>query len=372
MRIGIDIGPAVRARTGVGHYCYYLLQHLLAQAPGDVFAGFSSGLGRPQPVNFGRPMAHRHLPVPTRALYGVWTALNAPKVDSLLGGVDVFHATNYYLPPVATARRVLTIYDLAFLAVPELASPRIVGPFSRSIQRFARQADAIVTCSEATKRDVVQRLGVAPEDVAVACGGVDGRFTLGPREAARARVAASIGVERPYFLFVSTLEPRKNVPGLLRAFGAVARRLPHDLVLVGRPGWNLAATNRAFEEVGLPDRIRRIGYVAEHSDLVDLYRGAEALVFPSFYEGFGLPVLEAMSCGCPVITADNSSLPEVGGDAALYCDASDTEALAEAMERVGSDGALRTRMAARGREQAARFSWEAAARTVLDVYRRLA
>jgi glycosyltransferase involved in cell wall biosynthesis len=372
MRIGIDIGPVVRARTGVGHYCYYLIKHLLAQAPGDTFAGFSSGLGRPQTVDFGRQMPHVHLPVPTRALYAMWTAINAPKVDALLGGVDIFHATNYFLPPTTKARRVLTVYDLAFLVAPELASPRIVGPFSRNIRRFARQADAIVTCSEATKRDVVGLLGVQPDAVVVAYGAADEGFTPGPRDDARQRVAETTGVTRPYFLFVSTLEPRKNVPGLLRAFAEAAKRLPHDLVLVGRPGWQMAAIEQAFQDAGLPDRVHRVGYVPNHGSLADLYRGAEAFVFPSFYEGFGLPVLEAMACGCPVITADNSSLPEVGGDAALYCGATDVAGLAAAMERVATDEALRGGMVARGLAQAKRFSWEASARTTLDVYRRLA
>ena len=372
MRIGLDIGPVVRPRTGVGHYCSCLLRRLIAQAPDASFAGFSSGLGRPLTEGLSDRMTRLHLRVPTRALYAVWSAAGRPRMDALLGGCDVFHATNYFLPPCRKARRVLSIYDLAFLVAPELASPRIVGPFSRTVPRFAQEADAVVTCSEAAKRDIVALLGVAPEKVAVAPGAADERFTPGDPDAARRRVEELTGVEGPYFLFVGTLEPRKNVPGLIRAFSQAAGNLPHSLLLVGQPGWGRDAVDRAVHEANMGARICRVGYVPGIDALRDCYQGAEALVFPSFYEGFGLPVIEAMACGCPVIAADNSSLPEAGGDAAVYCEANDTEGLAAAMVRVAEDARFRDGMVRRGIEQAERFSWEASAQAVLSIYRRIA
>jgi len=305
-------------------------------------------------------------------LYQIWRALGAPKVDTFLGGVDVYHATNFFLPPTKTARRVVSIYDLSFLAVPALCSPKIVGPFSRGIRRFATEAGAVMACSEATKADIVARLGVDPAKVTVAPGAVDETFVPMEREAARRHVATHYGIVGPFLLFVGTLEPRKNVPGLLRAFARLAPSIPHTLVLVGPVGWNAEPIFETLGSLRLGDRVKRIGYVASHAELPAFYGAADAFVFPTFYEGFGLPLVEALMCGCPVVTSDNSSVPEATGGAAVYADPSDPEDMAAGMQRVLEDTALRASLIARGRAHAQQFSWAACAQTTLGVYRRLA
>lgn len=371
MRVGLDISPITPTRTGVGMFCYYLLKHLLSQAPDCTFSGFSSGGAKVDLGPMSGAVTQCHLPVPTRMLYKLWSLFGRPKVDALLGGVDVYHATNFFLPPTGTARRVVSIYDLSFLAVPELCSPKIVGPFSKGVRRFAREADAVMACSEATKRDIVTRLDVDPAKVAVAAGAVDEGF--GPMEASAARtyVAERYGVEGPYILFVGTLEPRKNVPGLLRAFGRLAREFPHKLVLVGPVGWNTGGIFETLASLHLDDRIVRVGYVRSHDELPAFYSAADAFVFPTFYEGFGLPVLEALTCGCPVVTSPNSSVPEAAGDAAQYADPRDSDAIAAAVGRVLGDAALRASMVAKGLEHARGFSWAGCAATTLAVYRRV-
>jgi glycosyltransferase involved in cell wall biosynthesis len=369
MRIGIDIGPMLQTRTGVGNYCLYLLKHLLDLASGEEIRAFSSGRTRSPLPPFANGLHHRHISLPTRALYLIWNAFGAPKVDGLLGGVDVYHATNYFLPPTRSAKRVVTIHDLSFLAVPELCSPKIVGPFSRGVQRFAAEADAILAYSESTKRDIVHYLDIDPGKVTIAPLAVDEDFQPMDRAEAEAHLARHYGIQTPFLLFVSTLEPRKNVPGLLRAFARVKDSIPHKLVLVGNVGWNADEIFETVEELRLGDRVVRPGYIPTHSELAAFYSAADLFVFPTFYEGFGLPVLEALQCGCPVIASDNSSLPEVAGDAAAYVKADDAEGLARAIEELVSDPAKRAALAARGPEQARRFSWKHCAEQTLGVYR---
>ncbi len=372
MRIGIEVSPLTRARTGVGNYTHFLLKAMLAENTGMAFHGFSSGMGEIWLEGLEGLEGHRHVPLPTRALYQCWSAFGRPRVDRLLGGVDLYHATNYFLPPVASARRVVTFYDLTFIKHPEWCSPKIVGPFANNVRRFAREADAILTCSEATKRDVVELLGVVPEKITVAYGAVDEGFTPILREAVEERVAAKLGLPTPYLLFVSTLEPRKNIEGLLRAFARIKQEIPHTLVLAGAPGWNMGDLGARIQSLGLESRVRRMGYVADRADLPALYAAADAFVFPSFYEGFGLPVLEAMTCGCPVIVSNRASLPEVAGDAARYVDPDSMEDIAQAIREVAQGPELRASMRERGLAQARKFSWKACAEATLDVYRRVA
>lgn len=378
MRIGIEITPLTAMRTGVGGYVYWLLKHLLLEASGMTFHPFSSGMTPPDTrvagaaaeTPFSRLTGGRRIGFPTRLLYQSWNVLGRPRVDSLLGGVDVFHATNYFLPPVRQARRILTIYDLAFLRYPELCSPKIVGPFSRHVPRFARAADAILTCSEASKRDIIALLHIAEDKVTVAHGAVDDDFAPMEREAAQALLRVQYNIQTPFFLFVGTLEPRKNVDGILKAFARIAGELQHTLVLVGGTGWNAERIEALAAPLAAAGRVIRPGYVSP-SDLSAFYSAAAAFVFPSRYEGFGLPVVEAMACGCPVICSRRGSLPEAAGDAALYIDPEDTDALADAMRRIAEDPAFGAALAEQGRAQASSFSWRRSAQTVLSLYRRL-
>ncbi len=371
MRIGFDVSPLTPARTGVGNYCYYLLKHLLDLPGGHEMLGFATGRRGLDLGSLEGRLPVRHWRAPTRAIYALWNWAGRPRVDAALGGVDVYHATNYYLPPVRSAKTVVTVHDLAFLVRPELCSPRITRPFARGIGRFCRRAGAIMAYSEATRRDLVERLGVTAAKVTVAPMAVDEAFAPMSREAAETVLRERFGVAPPFLLYVSTLEPRKNVPGLLEAFARVKDRIPHNLVLVGSVGWNADPIFETIARLGLQDRIIRPGFV-RHLELPAFYCAASAFVFPTYYEGFGLPLLEALTCGCPVVTSDNSSVPEVTGGAALYSGADDHTAIADNILRVLEDGALRADLAARGKAHAAQYAWRDCAATTLNVYQTLA
>lgn len=372
MDVGIDIGPVTGGRTGIGNYCYYLVKHLLELDRVWQLKAFSTGLRRVDARHFGESLFHRHVPVPTRVAYTVWELFGGPAVDALLHGVDVYHATNYFLPPTSTAKRVVTIHDLTFLAAPHLCSPKIVGPFSRSIARFAREADAILTYSESTTRDIVRHLGIPAAKVAVAPLAVDDGFRPAPREHAVDHVRRIYGVQPPYMLFVGTIEPRKNVPTLLRAFSRIAGEVPHQLVLAGPMGWNRAEFDRTLDETGLGGRVLHTGYVEHHAELALFYSAADLFVFPSFYEGFGLPVLEAMTCGCPVAASDTSSIPEVTGGAAVLLPPGDVDAWANTVKELLHDTDRRASLSEAGQARAAAFSWKDCAARTFDVYRSVA
>lgn len=372
MRIGFEVSPILRTRTGIGNYTYHLLHHLL-NTPGDQeFIAFSSGRAPIDIEGLPKLATHRHLPLPTSLLYQAWSSFARPHVDTWLGGVDLYHATNYFLPPVRSAARVLTIYDLAFLKSPAWCNQKTVAPFAKQIHRAATDADAILTCSKSAKRDIVDLLQVEPEKVTVAYGAVDDDFTPIPSEKARTLVKERYGVSENYFLFVGTLEPRKNIIGLLQAYARAAKAIPHALVLIGRASTAYdAEIDALLGDLGIRARVHRIGYVANSSELPACYSGATAFILPSFDEGFGLPILEAMACGTPVIASDCASLPEVGGEAARYVAPEDTDALAHTMQEVATDEDLQQMMRRLGHAQAKKFTWSECANQTMKVYRQI-
>ncbi|MEK7793951.1 MAG: glycosyltransferase family 1 protein [Candidatus Hydrogenedentota bacterium] len=370
MIIGYDATPITTGRTGVGSYCYNLLSRLIAlRSPAD-FRLFTSGRGRLDLGPCELPGRHRHVPLPTRLVYGLWDTFGIPKMEGLLGPHDVYHATNYYLAPTRSAKRVLSIHDLTFIVRPEWCSDVIVRLFGKRTPRFAAEADAIITGSEASKKDIVERLGIVSNKVVVTLYAADPACRPVERTRALEEVRRELALEAPYFLYVGTLERRKNVANIVRAFGRIAADVPHSLVLAGGPGWGESEIDEAIRAGAFSDRIVRPGYVRAGL-LPSLYSGADGFIFPSRYEGFGLPVLDAMTCGCPVVTSTSSSLPEVAGDAALIVDPEDVDALAECMRQIATDAELCDTLRAKGRAHAAEFSWDRCAAQTLDVYRSL-
>ena len=299
----------------------------------------------------------------------IWGKFDIPAIETYLGDIDLFHATSFIMPPLKRAKGVLTIYDLTFKIFPEYHAKGMQA-FTRDIQRYVDRSDCIIAISEHTKRDVMEYLGIPEERIRVTLLAADEQYRVIDEPEAIKAVVGTYGIDREYILYTGTLEPRKNIVSLVRAFDVLKKEsgIPHRLVIAGKKGWLFDNIFSTVEDLGLLDEVIFTGYVPEE-DLPYLYNGASLFAYPSKYEGFGLPPLEAMACGCPVVSSNTSSLPEVVGNAGLMVDPERTTDLAEAMLKALSDSSLRGSMRSRGIERAAMFSWKRCARETLDVYR---
>ena len=288
-------------------------------------------------------------------------------LDRLLPGAELFHATEHLLLPLRSVPTVLTVHDLIFHHLPAHHKPLNRWYLNLTLPLYCRRASHIVTVSEHTRRDLVSTYDLAPEKVTVIHEAADPRFCPQSPQAVAA-VRARYSLPDRYLLFVGTLEPRKNLIRLLSAFETIhAEGLAEGLVIVGRRGWLYDDFFARLEESPAREAVILPGYVPDE-DLPTIYTGAQASVLPSLYEGFGLPVLEAMACGTPVAASNVSSIPEIGGDAALYFDPLDVEAMTEALRGLLRDGDMRDGMRTRGLAWATRFSWERAAAETEAVY----
>jgi glycosyltransferase involved in cell wall biosynthesis len=374
MRIGIDYTAAVRQGAGIGRYTRGLIGALPAVDRENSYRLFVASRGVRSTVPTGPNFRAFHAPLTDRETSLLWQRLRLPvPIELFLGALDLFHSPDFLLPPVLRARTVLTVHDLSFVRVPEYAHPSVHEYLVQGVPRSARRADLILAVSVATQRDVVELLGVPEDRVQVIYEGVDARFRPVEDEQTLAAVRRRYGLERPFILGLGTLEPRKNFTGLIEAFARLRERrhLEHELVIVGRRGWLYEPVFERVQALGVERQVRFLGFAADEH-LPAIYTLASCLAYPSFYEGFGLPVLEAMACGTPVVTSQSSSLPEVAGSAAILVDPHDADSLVDALDRVLFDDALRAELRAAGRERVRRFTWERAAHELVAAYRSVA
>lgn len=354
--------------AGPSRYATNLVQALLAQATSHRFTVFLNEQVRDLPFEPAQPVRILRTKAPTSrtGIRVIWEHLVAPWHIGA-ARLDVVHSMLNVVPLAAPSRHVVTVHDLSFMRTPGAHPAHRRWYLTAATWLSVRRARAVLADSHATKVDVVELLDVNPERVHVIYPGSEAAFR--PRQESEVQAfRRSQKLVRPFVLFVGTLEPRKNVDVLVRAFGVVARNgFEGDLVLAGGSGWATEAIDTALEESPVRGRIHRIGYVKQE-DLPYWYCAADLVVYPSSYEGFGLPVLEAMASGTPVITSDRSSLPEVAGDAAVTVDPRDTRQLAAAMTAILSSPARRTRMSEGGLVQAKHFDWTVAAERCLSLY----
>jgi len=377
LHIGIDYTAAVHQQAGIGRYARGIVSGLAEQHSEHSFVLLVAGRGAeaspPLQDNdpaLGTSFRVRRLPLSERLWTILWHRLRLPvPVDALIGPVDVFHSPDYVLPPVRRARKVVTLHDLSFLRYPEGAEPSLRRYLSAVVPRCAGEADVVLADSENTRRDVVELLGLPSEKVEVVYPGVDQRFTVTQDREVLEAVKELYSLSYPFILSVGTLQPRKNLIVLLEAYAMLKERrdLPHRLVIAGGKGWLYEGIFRRVEKLSLTKDVVFLGFVPD-DHLPGLYSLADVLAFPSLYEGFGLPPLEAMACGTPVVTSDSSSLPEVVGEAGLMVPADDPAAVAEAMSQVLDDASLRADLIVRGLARAAEFSWEATGKKLLATY----
>jgi glycosyltransferase involved in cell wall biosynthesis len=361
MRILVDYRPALRARTGVGEYMHELIRAYTAAHGDDVTLFTSSWKDRPDP-GLGAALHARVVDarVPVRVLNALWHRAGWPPVEWLAGPHDVVHAAHPLLIPSKAGAQVVTIHDLFFLSEPDRTRAEIRRDYPLLAPAHARRADAVITSSQHVRQQIAMTLGVEADRIYVCPPGAPEWRTLG-----RAPNIPSDG----YILFIGTLEPRKNIGVLLDAYSQLAARVRDAprLVLAGRAS---AAAQPWLDRLASPplrDRVTHLGYVPDDRR-EGVYAGARLLVLPSRDEGFGLPALEAMSAGIPVIVSNRGSLPEVAGPAGTFIDPDDAASLADAMERLLADTPAAFRQACAGLEQARRFSWARTADTVHRAY----
>jgi glycosyltransferase involved in cell wall biosynthesis len=367
MRAGLDGYPLSEARTGVGHYTLELARALALTHPGDQFEVIS-------PAPF-RTFVDEHSSIPnltfvkakSSSVRGHWWSVGLP-LYVRRASLDLFHGTNFEVPLWKRRRSVLTIHDLSPLLYPELHRPRLARRARVRLPLAAKIAAAIITPTEAVKSEVCRKLRVKPEKITAILEAPRGCFhpvTFEETAPTRKR----LGIEDEFILFAGTLEPRKNLLTLLKAFDQVLRHsaLRPQLVIAGGEGWLMEETFAFMKANAVNERLLMTGYL-DDDDLRALYSSCRAFIYPSLYEGFGLPPLEAMACGAPVIASRIPALQETLGDSAILVDALDVDLLGRSIIELLQSERRRQEMSAAGIKQASQFSWEQTATKTYAVY----
>lgn len=369
MRICIDIQAAVAQRAGVGRYAQQLAQHLGEFAGSDAAALFYFDFQR-RGLSFPTPHLTQHAVrwCPGRYAQQAWKRLHWPPFEWFAGAADVYHFTNFVIPPIRRGRKIVSLHDVSFIRFPEYAEDRNLRYLNAAIHRTVRAADAIITISRFSATEIEDVFKVGRDRIfPIYLGVADGCRRPSAADAAAARTRH--GLTRPYLLTVGTLEPRKNVPLLIEAFEHLTD-FDGDLVIAGMRGWKYEPILERMRASPQAARIRYLDYV-DDAALPGLYANAEALVLTSRYEGFGLPALEAMACGTPVVVSTGGSLPEVVGQAGVVVPGFDAATWVDAIGRVLRDRPYRDTLIQSGLRHATGFTWRETARQTFDLYRKV-
>ncbi|HMR63286.1 MAG TPA: glycosyltransferase family 1 protein [Anaerolineae bacterium] len=374
LHIGLDYTAALKQGGGIGRYTRGLVTALARIDRQNHYTLLHPPEAPPTGLNDFKAYPNfswRRYPLSERVMTIGWHRLDLPvPVEWFSGPLDLFHSPNFILPPTRRARTLLTVHDLSFIRHPHGAVESLRRWLMRVVPRSLARADHVLADSYNTKQDLLDLYNVEPARISVVGAGVEPRFRPSDDPAHLQEVRHKYHLPEKFILSLGTLEPRKNFEGLIRAYSNSPVRETHHLVIAGGRGWLYEPIFAAAKASVAAGRIHFIGFVAD-DDLPALYNLADIFAYPSYYEGFGIPVIEAMACGTPVVCADNSSLPEVAGAAALLVPATDLPALAEALQRRADDQALRQRCVETGLRQARQFDWSTAAQRLLEVYRQL-
>lgn len=369
MKIGIDARVLMNEKySGVSRYAFDLLSALFASDKKNEYVLFYNSRKAVKLPEFDFPnVAYRGFHWPNKIFNLFLNFFGWPKLDKLIGGCDIFFAPNlHFVAWSDQCRKAVAVHDLSFLAYPDFFTlkSRLWHKLILS-KKILAQADAIMADSESTKRDLVELLKIPPEKIKVVYLGAN----IQAGKIAKEEILQKYNLPEKYFLFVATIEPRKNLAGAIEAL----KKLPGDvkLAVAGDWGWKCGQTKKTIkQENDKTNNVIFLGYVDE-SDKAALYQNAVALVYPSFYEGFGLPIAEAMALGCPVICGNNSSQGEVLGDAGLLVDPFNVSEIKQAMELMLTDGELRQELIKKGYQQAGKFSWQKTAAEYLGIFENL-
>ncbi len=375
MRIALDYTAGIRQGAGIGQYARSLVGAMLVLDTCSQYTLIASG--RPtaeRPFPTAPNVRSRSILIPDRYLNILWYRWRLPLyANYFTGSQDIYHGLDFVLPPLlGRVRRVVTVHDLAFLEHPETAVPSLAAYLNRVVPQAVAAADVVAAVSQATKQALITQYRTSPEKIAVVPCGVGPQVQRINDPSRLEEIRRKLELAQPFVFCVGTQEPRKNHLGLIKAFAQARKDSagPAMLAIAGGQGWLYEETKQLVVDLKLTDSVRFLGRVSD-SELLALYSLAHVFVFPSFFEGFGIPVLEAMACGVPVITSNTSSLPEVAGDAALLVDPHSVQEIADAIIRVLSEPQLQEELRQKGYVQAQRYTWEQSARKLLGVYQKL-
>jgi glycosyltransferase involved in cell wall biosynthesis len=371
MRIGIDATALPLQPVGAGQYMINLIRALSGVIDRDELVVFAHPSGR-EAIGVPESPCFRWEVVPPASIPRrlLWEQVSLPRL-ARQASLDLLHSLHYTRPRRLPCLSVVTFHDMTFFLYPGLHTRSKQLFFPGAIRASARDADAILAVSESTRRDAMRLLGIPPERIYTTPLGVDPAFRpTGDPELLEA-VRRKYNLPDRFVLYVGLVEPRKNLPGLFQAYNsALEGGVTERLVVVGRFGWRYRQVFEEIEALGLQGQVQFTGYVPQ-VDLPIVYNLASLFVYPTYYEGFGLPALEAMACGIPVITSNVASLPEIVGEAGILVPPGDRQALAQAIREVLSDPDRQRRLGTLGRQQASHFTWERTARQTLQVYRQV-
>lgn len=378
MRIAIDYTAAIRQGAGIGNYVRNLVDAMLAQDSRNQYTLLTSGHPTPDhPFPKAGNVRGRSIIIPDRYLNILWYRWRLPIHATIFTGmIDIYHGPDFVLPPInGKVRKVVTVHDLAFLEHPEYAVPQLAAYLKKVVPEAVAAADVVAAVSQATRQTLIDYFKTSPEKITIIPNGIRPSFRRITDPVLLAATRHKFGLKHPLVLGVGTLEPRKNHLGLIKAFhkaqsAAAKKERPAMLALAGGPGWLYDETQQLIAKLKLENKVRFLGRVSE-LELITLYSMADVFVFPSFYEGFGVPPIEAMACGAPVITSNTSSLPEVVGDAALLIDPHNTGELARVILQVLENEQLRDELRQKGYARAQHFTWPKSASKMLSVYQKL-
>jgi glycosyltransferase involved in cell wall biosynthesis len=366
--IAFDVSYIQRQRTGYGRFSLELLKALIA---GDrqnryLLHGWSYSLDAEIIRSFKRGNVDVKIAkIPGFIKRAYWNTLRAPKLETLIGDFDIFHGAEPMLPPTAKPQ-IATLYDLSYKRFPQFFE-RSVLQWNSYVQRSVKEASMIIVPSENTKNDILQLFHISEEKIIVVYLPVSEQFSPVKSEHDET-MKRRYGLAEDFILFTGTMEPRKNIPFIISGFERLQKNHPDlQLVLAGKKGWLSDEIFKSMDRSPSRQKIKYLDFVSE-DDLSSLYRSALCFVYPSIYEGYGLPVLEAMASGTPVITSKSSSLGEIAGDAALLIDPLQIDELVSAMEMIYSDQSLRNSLKTKGIDRVKQFSRKNAVDKVLNIY----
>lgn len=378
MRICIDARNLISLERmgGTGEYLQNLLINLAkidVENEYILFLNYIRGRHRTAVKDYvGKNFHERVCRIPWQFVRSLFEKIHLP-IELLTGRVDIFHGTDFMIPRQLFGKSVVAIHDLMYLNYPEFLEPEWVESYKRNVKWSLTRSDLIIVASNFVKGDILKNFNMSKDKIRVIYNGISDHFMV-LKEQPRAYITKKYGIKYPYILFVGTLEPKKNLVRLVEAFYQLLRSKPKrlNLVLAGGEGClnYRDKIEQKVKELNLKEEVIFTGYIQDE-DLPKLYNCAEIFVFPSIFEGFGIPPLEAMASGLPVIASDAASLPEIAGDAGILVDPFDTKAITEAISSCLSNDQLRKTLIRKGLARAGLFSWEATARQTLALYKEL-